>query len=215
MLEGMNTQVYIYLIFLSLTDIGVFPVLPFKTRGINPCLVRFFYFLWDRVQIEKKERWECQQGSTWQLRVINHCHDGERWRMKDMRAGAQQTWQESLSRDLMNQPIQQPLLCCWYETVTSHPARVLRRSESAKWEHLGQKGGKGKASDSDQHMDCALNYCQASSSQRLGIFLEDSRVMDHENIQSSGKPGFLSNPALTCITFPARPKCNNTISFQT
>lgn len=48
----------------------------------------------------EKERWECQRGSTRQLRVINHCHDGERRWMKDVRAGARQTWQESLSPEM-------------------------------------------------------------------------------------------------------------------
>lgn len=35
----------------------------------------------------EEERWECQQGSTQQLRVINHCHDRERdggWKTREM-----------------------------------------------------------------------------------------------------------------------------------
>lgn len=35
----------------------------------------------------EEERWECQRGSTWQLRVINHRHGSERdGRMKDVSA---------------------------------------------------------------------------------------------------------------------------------
>lgn len=82
--------------------------------------------------------------STRQLRVINHCHHRERRRMKDMRAGAQQTWQKSLCRDEMNQPIQWPLLCCWYEAVTSHPAqeRILKRWSQRSRNILVKREGK-------------------------------------------------------------------------
>lgn len=50
---------------------------------------------------------------------------GETRGMKDTRDGVQQTWQESLSRDEMNQPIQQPslLLLIWGCDITSSPRR--------------------------------------------------------------------------------------------
>lgn len=111
------------------------------------------------------------QGSWGSLITVTTGRERERRRMKDTRDGAQQTWQESLSRDEMNQPIQLPSLCCWYQAVTSHPPqdRALKGYESVKQQRPGQTGGEVNASCSDRqtHMDCALNYCQSSSSQRL------------------------------------------------
>lgn len=63
---------------------------------------------------------------------------------------------------------------------------ILEGSESVKQQRPGQKGGEVNASRSDRqtHMDCALDYCQSSSSRRPWISHEDKWVMDEENIQT-------------------------------
>ena len=116
---------------------------PLRTCGINRFFFSFFFWLDSPTLIlllvrqserGEKERWECQRGSTQQLKVINHCHDGEKRKMKDMRAGAQQQrWQESLCRDEMNQPIQRPEFCCWYEAATSLPEGLWVSKAATFW----------------------------------------------------------------------------------
>lgn len=49
------------------------------------------------------------------------------WEMERSRHG------RNLSRDEMNQPIQRPLLCCWYEAVTSHPEGLSVGEAAASW----------------------------------------------------------------------------------
>lgn len=86
------------------------------------------------------------------------------------------------------------LLLIWSCDITSCSRANTEALESAKQEHPGQKGGEVNASRSDQqkHMDFALNYCQSRISQRPSVPGEDSRVMDHENIQTPvGKETYL------------------------
>lgn len=104
---------------------------------------------------------------------------GETRGMKDTRDGVQQTWQESLSRDEMNQPIQQPslLLLIWGCDITSSPRRSADGAGS-RWSRsvlVKKKKKKGRGSECIVlwHMDWALNYCQSSGSQRLRISHEE------------------------------------------
>lgn len=129
----------------------------------------------------EKERWECQQGSTQQLRVINHCHDRERetederqerWSAADIAGISRQRWDESTYPAAM--------LYCWYKAVTSHPARH-QRALSQWCRRVSQNGEEVHAlcSHRQTYMDYALKSCQSLSSQRPRISHYDNRVMHH------------------------------------
>ena len=98
-------------------------------------------------------------------------------KMKDMRAGAQQQrWQESLCRDEMNQPIQRPEFCCWYEAATSLPEGLWVSKAATFWSKERRREC-ARLWPLNKIMDCALNYCQSSSSQGPRISHEDNKVM--------------------------------------
>ena len=159
----------------------------------------FFFFFWPdsptlillscERREEEKERWECQRGGTQQLRVINHCHGGgrderderhERWSAADMAGISLQRWDESTYSAAFAFVADMRL---WHHILPE--TERWRCSESVKQERPCKKEKKGRGSECIAlwHMDCALNYCQSSSSQRLWISHEELCIVKMFRVQ--------------------------------
>lgn len=126
---------------------------------------------------------------------------GETRGMKDTRDGVQQTWQESLSRDEMNQPIQQPslLLLIWGCDITSSPRRSAdgagsRCSRSVLVKKKKKKGGEVNASRSDIWIELWITASRAAP--RGSEYLMKSYVW-WKCLESRGRGSF-SDPMFTC-----------------
>lgn len=129
----------------------------------------------------------------------------ERWSAADMAGISLQRWDESTYSAALT------LLLISGCDITSSSRPSTEGSESATQQRPGQKGGEVNASRSDRqtHMDCALNYCQSSSSQRpLNISRRQLSYESRKCTDSSGKVSS-SNPTLTCSS-GGRSKSNNT-----
>lgn len=181
------------LIYMPVNNLICSPISPFS----HVASVVFFFFFWltsptlilflASSERRKKERWECQRGSTRQLRVINHCHGRER-------DGGWKAWEMECSRHGRNLSPEMR----WINLFSSLRFVV----DTRLWHHILPKTealwvGEVNASRADRHMDCALSYCQSSSSQRPRIFHEDSRVIYHSNAQTPAGNVGLSNEQYT------------------
>lgn len=99
--------------------------------------------------------------------------------MKDKRDGVQQTWQESLARDEMNQHTQQLCLVVdiwlWHHILLD--TSMLWGDEAGESVKTYTEEVHALCSDPQTYMDYALNSCQSLSSQRPRISHNDNRVI--------------------------------------
>lgn len=142
----------------------------------------------ETVQRGEKERWECQRGSTRQLRVINHRHDDEDER-HERRSAADMAGTSLQRRDKSTDSANLRFV------VDTTPRRHILREGREAW---SERGGEANASRADRqtHTGCVLSYRRSSGSQRPPEYLMKTTELCIMKMFS----GKVSSSNLTCTS---------------